>query len=134
MYETIPFMYIYFLICFNRFLQNIYLSKIFFWALLFNIRFYHILYVANVQLIIKYSRWVLPYNTLGFNLDYCKLYVSYSVHESNKRITTIKWISWCYIFFRYERYFFKCSAIPITVKLLQWCSKYLRYHVTFYQG
>lgn len=55
MYETIPFMYIYFLICFNRFLQNIYLSKIFFWALLFNIRFYHILYVANVQLIIKYS-------------------------------------------------------------------------------
>lgn len=55
MYETIPFMYIYFLICFNRFLQNINLSKIFFWALLFNIRFYHILYVANVQLIIKYS-------------------------------------------------------------------------------
>lgn len=55
MYETIPFMYIYFLICFNRFLQNIYLSKIFLWALLFNIRFYHILYVANVQLIIKYS-------------------------------------------------------------------------------
>lgn len=55
MYEAIPFMYIYFLICFNRFLQNIYLSKIFFCALLFNIRFYHILYVANVQQIIKYS-------------------------------------------------------------------------------